>query len=146
MPFEHLIMKAELNPKKLFLIDGFGAMLSVFLLGVVLMKFEEVFGIPSSALYILAVIPIFYATYDFYCYRKRHQKIGLFLKGIAILNLIYCCISLGLAFYHFGIITNLGWIYILIEIIIILLLAIIEFRVGRKIIKASHTTRFIKHR
>lgn len=126
-----------MNPKKLFLIDGFGAILSAFLLGVVLVKFEEIFGIPSSILYPLATIPIFYAAYDFYCYRKRHQKTGLLLKGIAFLNLIYCCISLGMVFYHFGTITNLGRIYILIEIIIVLFLAIIEFRTGRKIIKAS---------
>ena len=137
MPLEHLITKAELNPKKLFLIDGFGAILSAFLLGVVLVKFEIIFGIPSSVLYLLATIPIFFAIYDFYCYRKRHQKTGLLLKGIAILNLIYCCISLGLIFYHFSTITNLGLIYILIEIVIVFLLAIIEFKVGREIIKSS---------
>jgi hypothetical protein len=137
MQIEHLITKAELNPKKLFLIDGFGAILSAFLLGVVLVKFEIIFGIPSSTLYLLAIMPIFFATYDFYCYRKKHQRTALFLKGIAVLNLIYCCISLGFVFYHFGTITNLGWIYFLIEIVIVLLLAIIEFRVGRKMIRAS---------
>jgi len=132
-----LITNVELNPKKLFLIDGLGAILSAFLLGVVLVKFETIFGIPSSTLYLLATIPIFFATYDFYCYKKRHQKTGLSLKGIALLNLLYCCVSLGLVFYHFDTITNLGWVYILIEITIVLLLAVIEFRVGRKIIKAS---------
>ncbi|SFW57603.1 hypothetical protein SAMN05660313_02600 [Cellulophaga fucicola] len=137
MLIEHLITKAELNPKKLFLIDGFGAILSAFLLGVVLVKFEIIFGIPSSTLYLLTIMPIFFATYDFYCYRKTHQRTGQLLKGIAVLNLIYCCISIGFMFYHFGTITNLGWVYILIEIAIVLLLAILEFRVGRKMIKAS---------
>ena len=137
MPLEHLITKAQLNPKKLFLIDGFGAILSAFLLGVVLVKYEIIFGIPSSSLYFLATIPIFFAAYDFFCYRKTHQKVGFFLKGIAVLNLIYCCISLGLLFYHLETITSLGWIYILIEIVIVLILAIVEFGVGRKIIKAS---------
>ncbi|MDB2606352.1 hypothetical protein N9Y48_01100 [Zobellia sp.] len=136
MPLEYLITNVELNPKKLFLIDGFGATVSAFLLGVILVKFEIIFGIPSSTLYILATIPIFFAFYDFYCYQRRNHKTGLLLKGIAVLNLIYCCISLGLAFYHSGTITNLGWMYILIEIVIVLLLAIIEFRVGRKITKA----------
>ncbi len=135
MQLEHFVTKALLNPKKLFLIDGFGAILSAFLLGVVLPKFEAILGIPSSVLYFLATIPIFFAIYDFYCYQKVHQKTGLFLKGIALLNLIYCCISLALAFYHFEAITNLGWIYILIEIIILFLLAIFEFKVGQKIKK-----------
>ena len=135
MPLEYLITKAELNPKKLFLIDGFGAILSAFLLGIVLVKFEIIFGFPTSILYPLATIPIFFAFYDFYCYRKEHQKIGLLLKGIAVLNILYCFISLGLVYFQFGTITNFGWIYILIEITIVLILALIEFRVGKKIIE-----------
>ena len=137
MSLEHLITKAEQNPKKLFLIDGFGAILSAFLLGVVLVKFEKIFGIPSSILYILAIIPIFFVVYDVYCYQKEHLKTGILLKGIAVLNLIYCCISIGLVFYHFNTITILGWTYLLIEILIVIFLTTIEFRVGRKIIKAS---------
>jgi len=128
-----LITKAELNPKKLFLIDGFGAILSAFLLGVVLVKFEEIFGIPTSVLYFLATIPIFFVIYDVFCYQK-HLKIGLLLKGIAVLNILYCCISIGLISYHFSSITILGWTYIIVEIILVSFLAMIEFRVGKRII------------
>jgi len=133
MKFEDLITKAELNPKKLFLIDGFGAILSAFLLGVVLVKFEEIFGIPTSVLYFLATIPIFFVIYDVFCYHK-HLKIGLLLKGIAVLNILYCCISIGLISYHFSSITILGWTYIIVEIILVSFLAMIEFRVGKRII------------
>ena len=129
MKFEDLITKAELNPKKLFLIDGFGAILSAFLLGVVLVKFEEIFGIPTSVLYFLATIPIFFVIYDVFCYQK-HLKIGILLKGIAVLNILYCCISIGLISYHFSSITILGWTYIIVEIILVSFLAMIEFRVG----------------
>lgn len=137
MPLKYLRIKAEKNPKKLFLINGLGAILSAFLLGVVLVEFEIIFGIPSSVLYLLTTITIFFAIYDFYCYRKRHQKIGLLLNGIAVLNLVYCFISLVLVFYHFVTITILGCIYLLIEIAIVLFLAKIEFRVGKNIIKVS---------
>lgn len=134
---KHLISNVELNPQKLFLIDGVGAILSAFLVGVVLTKFERIFGIPPETLYFLAVIPLFFALYDLYGYQSKNQKIGLLLKGIATLNLIYCLISIGLIIHHFDTITVLGWIYILIEIIIVLILAIIEFKVGIKINKAS---------
>lgn len=133
MKFEDLITKAELNPKKLFLIDGFGAILSAFLLGVVLVKFEEIFGIPTSVLYFLATIPIFFVIYDVFCYQK-HLKIGLLLKGIAVLNMLYCCVSIGLISYHFSSITILGWTYVIVEIILVSFLAMIEFRVGKRII------------
>jgi len=136
LKFKDIISKAELYPKKLFLIDGFGAILSAFLLGVVLVTFEEIFGIPPSVLSYLAIIPIFFLVYDVYCYRSEHLKTGLFLKGIAILNLIYCCFSIGLVSYHFNTITYFGWAYVVLEIIIVIFLAKVEFSVGSKIIKA----------
>lgn len=120
------------NPKTLFLIDGVGALISAFLLGVVLVKLEYVFGIPSKSLYFLAVIPIFFAAYDIYCYRKDH-KLAFFLKGIAIVNVVYCVISFGLAIYHIDTITLFGWFYVLIEILIIIALSIVEIRVANKI-------------
>ena len=125
-----LLTKIQQNPKKLFLIDGFGAILSAFMLGVILVRFEALFCIPSSALYILAIIPLFFTLYDIYSFKQKHSKTNVLLKGIAILNLLYCCISLGFAFYRFNSITYIGWSYILIEITIILLLAFIEFSVG----------------
>ena len=128
----NLIKKIKQNPKILFLIDGVGALVTAFFLGFVLIKFEHFFGIPSSVLKVLAVIPIFYALYDFYCYQKENLPIGKFLKGIAIMNLIYCCISLGMAFYHKEPITIFGWVYVINEIIIIVALAIFELKTSKE--------------
>ena len=112
--------------KKLFLIDAFGAILSAFLLGVVLVKFEWFFGIPTPTLYFLAFLPCLFTVYDFYCYFKATSHFDFHLKGIAIVNLLYCVLSLGLAFYHYQEITIWGWVYIVIEIIIVFCIAIIE--------------------
>ena len=97
---KQLIEKIDLEPKRIFLIDGLGAILSAILLGVVLVRWERFFGIPSSTLYFLAILPIFFAIYDFLSYRKDSINIGSFLKGIAIMNFLYCCLSIGVAFYH----------------------------------------------
>jgi len=129
------IEKIEHNPKRLFLIDGVGAALSAFTLGVVLVKLEKFFGIPPSTLYILAAIPIFFTAYDFYCYKKANDKLGVFLKGIAIMNLLYCCLSIAFALYHHQVITLFGWIYILVEVAIIVALVIFELRVANRLIK-----------
>ncbi|KAB1159385.1 hypothetical protein F7018_03475 [Tenacibaculum aiptasiae] len=128
-----LLTKIQQHPKKLFLIDGFGAILSSFMLGVVLVRFEALFGIPSSVLYILAIVPLFFTLYDIYSFKQKYSKTGVLLKGIAILNLLYFCISLGFAVYHFHLITYIGWLYILTEITIILLLAFAEFSVGTRV-------------
>jgi hypothetical protein len=95
-----------------------------------LVKFENIFGIPPSTLYLLATIPIFFAIYDFICYRKDKIKTGRFLKGIAIMNLLYCCLSIGFALYHKNSITGLGWTYILVEVSIVIILATIELRIA----------------
>ncbi len=119
--------------RKYFLLDGFGAILSAVLLGIVLVKLERIFGIPKSTLYFLALLPCFFALYDFYCYFFIQKNLGRFLKGIAIVNLLYCCLSIGLAFYHSHQITYLGWVYIIIEILIVVTIAIAELRVVKGI-------------
>ena len=135
-----MIEKFVSNPKKLFLIDGLGAILSAFLLGFVLVKLERVFGIPATSLYFLATIPIFFVIYDLYCSRKNNDDLGQLLRGIAIINLIYCCTSIGFFFYHFETITIFGWSYILIEILIIVTLAIVEYKVAKRLIENKANT------
>ncbi len=119
--------------KQLFLLDGIGAIVSAILLGLVLVQLEAYFGIPKKTLYVLAALPCFFAVYDFYCYFKIEQHLGQYLRGIAIVNLLYCGLSLGLAFYHYEAILYLGWIYIIVEIIIVLVLAIIELRAAGRV-------------
>jgi len=126
-----IIKKINSEPRKLFLIDGFGAIVSAFLLGVVLVKWEEIFGIPPSTLYFLAFLPCLFAIYDFYCYQKDSKNLGIFLKAIATMNLLYCCLSIGLAFYHHHTITLFGWVYILNEILIIITLVYFEFKAAK---------------
>jgi len=121
------------NPKKLFLYDGLGALLSAFLMGVVLVKLEWLTGIPKSSLYFLAFIPCLFFAFDFYNYRKDDGNISTPLRTIAILNLLYCCVSLAVAFYHFDVITSFGWIYIILEILIIVLVAGVELGVVRRL-------------
>lgn len=118
------------NPKTLFQIDGFGAILSAILLGVVLVRLESVFGIPKTTLYFLASLPCLFAFYDFYCLFKPDKHLGIFLKGIAISNLTYCFLSMGMAIYHRAEITILGWTYILVEISIVGMLAYMEWSVA----------------
>lgn len=131
MPFKQIIEKFKSNPKQLFLLDGLGAILSAFLLGVVLVRLERLFGIPASTLYFLAAFPVIFAMYDLFCYHQEKNRLGPFLQGISVINLLYCCVSIGFAFYHSGTITGLGWSYILIEIFIVVNLAILEFKVAK---------------
>ncbi len=121
------------NPKKLFLMDALGAAVSAISLGVVLVKLERVFGIPPNTLFILATFPILFILYDLFCLTKNKNDVRLFLKGIAIANILYCCLSIVMALYHFKIITIFGYLYILIEVIITFTLAVFEYKVASKL-------------
>ncbi len=130
------LQKSETNsiskPERLFLIDALGALLSILLLSVVLVRLESVFGIPKATLYFLAFWPCIFMFYDLYCYFRIKHKVRFFLKGIAFANITYCLLSLATAFYHRSTITQIGWIYIILEITTVLILVKFEFRVANK--------------
>lgn len=130
-----------MNPKKLFLIDGSGALLSAFLLGVVLVRFEPVFGMPRETLYFLAFLPCIFAVYDIYCYLRITKNQELFLKFIAAANLVYCVVSTGLVLQHYQRLTNLGLAYFVLEIIVVIVLAMVELKTASGTIykKKEHT-------
>ncbi len=129
---------ANSHPRKLFLLDALGAVTSAILLGIVLVKLEWIFGIPESTLYFLAFLPCLFAIYDLYCFFQISSRVGIFLKGLAIINLSYCCLSIGLATYHYEKITIWGWTYILLEILIVTLLAIIELKTANQLIRSPN--------
>ena len=127
----------RINPRSLFLIDGIGALISAVLLGLIMPHWVTFFGIPEKSLYILAFIPCTFIIYDIFCYFYGYHS-SLSLKLIAFLNLLYCCISIGLVIYKREELTVYGWLYIMIEIVIIIFLVTIELRVASSYGKAGY--------
>ena len=132
-----LASKIEIDPKFIFVLDGFGAIFTAFSLGIVLVNLERFFGIPKSTLLFLSIIPLIYLVYDCFCYFRVNNHIRHWLKGIAILNLIYCPISIGFAIIDSQHIKILGWIYISIEIIVIVTIAVYELKLANKLTDKS---------
>lgn len=123
------------KPKQLFFVDGIGAWLSAFLLSMVLANFIPAFGMPLHILTILALIPGFFAFYSFGCYFFLRDNWGPYLIAIAMANVLYCCLTLGLVIYHYEKLTSLGVGYFVLEMIVIVLLTILEFKAGSKRIR-----------
>lgn len=93
----------------------------------VLVRFVSFFGIPVSALYVLAIIPLFFVAYDLLWFWLARSGISTGLRGIAILNTLYCILSAGFAVYHIDAIKAPGWGYILAEILLVLAIARLEW-------------------
>lgn len=123
-----------LTQKKILLIDSLGALLSVFILGVVLVKFESTFGMPRKVLYFLSITAGILGTYSFICYLLIKENRKPYLKIIANANLIYCCITVGLTIYFNRVLTNWGFTYFLCEVAVIIMLAIFELKSASKLI------------
>lgn len=123
----------SVHPRQLFLLDSLGALLTAFMLGVILVRFEHMFGMPRQVLYALASIAFIYSLYSFVCFSRFGKNWRLLLKIIAIGNLIYGCLSMGLVIFHFQKLSVLGLGYFAIELLVILVLAKVELQAVRRI-------------
>ena len=119
----------QINPKQLFLIDSLGALVSAFMLGVVLVQFENT-GMPKNILYLLSFIPCVFAIYSFSCFLIMPKNWRFLLKVIAIANLLYCCLTLILMINLYQNLTVLGFIYFICEIIVVIILVIVELKIA----------------
>ncbi|MFT4526126.1 MAG: hypothetical protein ACI85F_002290 [Bacteroidia bacterium] len=122
----------NLTPKALFAIDGMGALTSAIFLGLILPPFQELIGMPLNRLHILAIIPCWFAVYDFGCYLFAPGDKRSFLKMIAFANLAYCLFSLALIGQHYQELTTMGLTYFLLEVSIITVLVFVEIKVSFK--------------
>jgi lysylphosphatidylglycerol synthetase-like protein (DUF2156 family) len=116
--------------KRIFILDGAGALLSAFLLGMVLTSFEDLFGVPQKMLIPLSMIACAFAGYSFYCYALLRGNWRPYLKGIAFANLAYCILTLVLAISLGNSITPMGWIYFSGEITLVITLVFFELQIA----------------
>ncbi len=121
--------KLKDNPKRIFLIDAFGAMLTSILLLAVLAPLDVYFGMPLSTLYLLSGIAFSLFLYSISCHRFVKSNWKPFLAIIITCNLSYSLISFVLVIKYFHLLTQLGLIYFSIELIVIGILAAVEFKV-----------------
>ena len=126
-----LIGTIKSDPKRIFLVDGAGALLSALMLGLVLTTFEPIFGMPAVALYPLAGIAAGLSLYSFLSYFLAGDHWSSLLKGVAVANLLYCCLTIGLVTFMISELKALGLLYFAGEIVVIVILATLEFKVAR---------------
>ena len=110
----------------LFLIDGVGAAVSTFFLGVVLVDWNDIIGMPIPVLYVLATIALIFSIHSFASYFLIKADGHKTLKIVALLNILYCILTMVLVAVHYKNISLIGIGYFVIEVLIILALAKVE--------------------
>lgn len=125
----HLVRK----PKTIFLIDSLGAMLTAFLLFVVLRNFNKYFGMPITILTYLSAIAVFFCMYSMTCFFFLKGNWTLCIRVIGYTNLLYCILTIGLLIIYNATLTELGITYFLTEIAIVCVLVYVELKVAKTI-------------
>lgn len=122
-----LIQYFAQKPRQLFLVDGIGALVSALLLLGILLPLQAHFGMPRQILLILGLLAMAFVVYSFSCYSLLRCPRAIFIKIISLTNLSYCALTLGLVIYHFNSLSSLGITYFFVEIVVICLLAWVEW-------------------
>ena len=129
----HLIKK----PKTLFLIDSVGAILTAFMLFVIMQQLNEYIGMPKTVLIYLSFIAICFCIYSAACFLFLKECWTPFIRLIGVANLLYCGLTIGLLIKYYSLLTIFGTIYFLIEIVIICGLCYVELYVATEIKKSD---------
>ncbi len=115
--------------KKILLLDSFGALLTAINL-LVIPLFEKYTGIPRDITLLLVPLPFLYSIFSFLSYKFGNHYWRSLLKMIAIANLFYCCLTMYVTWINFDTLKILGITYFSIEISVIVILVIFEFRIA----------------
>lgn len=119
------------HPRQLFLLDGIGALSSSVLLGIVLIKMESFFGMPRAVLIPLSAVAVCLAIGSFFFALFLYKNPKRYLYLIAGANTVYCIATCILIFRNHETLTWAGTTYFILEIIIILFMATLEFNSAR---------------
>lgn len=128
------------HPQKLFLLDSIGAFLTACMLIVMLIFFRKYIGIDIEVFTLLISIAVLYSLYSFCCYKIHPEKWQIFLRIIAIANMVYAGGIMVFICLNYNYLALLGILYFSIEAVIIIGLAILELKVVKEFtdIKAHH--------
>ena len=131
-------------PRRLFLLDSFGAALTSLSLIIILRFYNDYFGMPASILSYLITVGLIFFLYSTTCFLLLKKNWAAFIRLIGLGNLLYSSFSLVLIYYYFNTLTPLGVVYFFLEAIIVVVLAFIELKVANHLTEQEKSRRFQK--
>jgi hypothetical protein len=125
-------------PRRLFLVDGVGALVTALLVGAVLPTLREHIGMPGPVLRVLALIASVFAAYSLTCAARPPRRWPIYLRSIALANATYCLVTAALLIRFAALLQVLDFLYFVGEIVVLSTLVALELRVARA---ATHRLR-----
>lgn len=126
--FENISKYFFKNPRSIFLLDAIGAVASAISLGVILVQYESVIGMPKETLHYLSLIACVFVVYSFSCFFLLKKNWAPFIRAIAYANLSYCFIQIACVIYHYQKLTGIGLTYFVLELIVVFAVVAFELK------------------
>lgn len=118
----------QLQPKRIFLIDGIGAFLTMICLMGILTVFNAYFGMPDKWVRILLFISAAYFFFSLGCFGLVGHLWKTFLKVIILGNIFYCLLTMSLLGCFYSILTVFDFGFFILDILVVIFLVSVEYR------------------
>ncbi|MGE8722392.1 hypothetical protein ACO2KH_13740 [Leptospira terpstrae] len=122
----------KFQPYTIFLLDAFGASISLLLLFGVVIPLQPYFGMPIEVLYKLGIFAGILFFYSNTCFIQKPIHRKPFLLGVILGNLTYCGVSMYFLIENWNVLQTLGAFYFIWEKIVILVIVAYELVVLKK--------------
>lgn len=130
LALQPMIEKIAKKPRKIFLIDAFGAFLSTLFLGtMILLKSKTQLGMPLKTLVLLVLVAASFSIYSFVCSYFVKDKWQLFLKIIVLFNSLYSTLTIVLMVFFYNQLSVIELIYFSAELFLLIFLILFEYKV-----------------
>jgi hypothetical protein len=117
----------QLHPRRIFLLDALGALLTACILGLILPQFKDEFLLNIEVFYLLAAYVVILFFYSFSIVLIQPVNWVLLMRIIAMANAAYCFFTFGIIFFVSPTISTLGIAYFVGEAGVILRIAYLEW-------------------
>ncbi|MFK8039500.1 MAG: hypothetical protein AB8B74_14500 [Crocinitomicaceae bacterium] len=120
-----------MTPKKIFILDGIGGLLTTLSFLAIILFFSSYFGLPNKILAVFASFGAVYGIFSFSVAFKAKKWIS-FLKTIVIANLMYGAITITTLLLYKELITKIELTYFCVEILVLSILIWLELDMVNK--------------
>lgn len=114
--------------QNVFLFDGIGAIGSTTATATIALALQSQFGMPADMLWGLVLLAVGFVGYSLTCWRRR-APLRPWLPIVMGANLTYCVALAAVLVAHASVLTRLGLAYFLGEILVIIGVVTLEWKV-----------------
>ncbi len=126
-----LVRYFYLHPRRLFLLDGTGALLTAAALYGNYRYFDNCFQLPEDVFAMLFFAALYMAVFSFINVANPRNYTVFSLRFIGTANLLYALLTFSISLIYYKELAAIAFVYFGFEMLILFVLSTIEFKVAR---------------